>query len=480
MTRKLVGLLLVLVLSLNLLLAVPSSAESVTLRFIDVSPSPVRQEYYETTFAKFKEETGISVVYESVPWDDAANKLTVLGTSGQLPDVLTTWAGWLGQFTAAGWVHPLTDYIGDTTDQYADTVTKLVWKGEKELYGDTYTVPDGVMVKGVFVRKDWAADAGLNLDPAKGWTYSEYFDAVYKLTDPEKNHYGTSFRGARGAFDPLYVYLLSFSGGRAYADDGAALFDTDECVKAYERWCGLYLDGCAPKDAINWGFIEMVDNFTGGLTGTLINDSEVAATCIANMTDDQWFVMPMPRSDADGKIYNTVNSPYASRSHHGAARILRGTAHHAQAFQHNAGRAFFHSAARSGKSRHARAYNHDVRLERLFFFRLRSGRSRRKGRNIAAHLRKRIAACKTERRGRDRRAGNGVHRNRLRLYDARRQNFVSVFSHAGRIARFEHFHLFNRAVVQRDGHFYRGFHPLRLVHIRSGKRLFGLRKTGGA
>lgn len=311
MTRKLVGLLLVLVLSLNLLLAVPSSAESVTLRFIDVSPSPVRQEYYEATFAKFKEETGISVVYESVPWDDAANKLTVLGTSGQLPDVLTTWAGWLGQFTAAGWVHPLTDYIGDTTDQYADTVTKLVWKGEKELYGDTYTVPDGVMVKGVFVRKDWAADAGLNLDPAKGWTYSEYFDAVYKLTDPEKNHYGTSFRGARGAFDPLYVYLLSFSGGRAYADDGAALFDTDECVKAYERWCGLYLDGCAPKDAINWGFIEMVDNFTGGLTGTLINDSEVAATCIANMTDDQWFVMPMPRSDADGKIYNTVNSPYA-------------------------------------------------------------------------------------------------------------------------------------------------------------------------
>ena len=55
----------------------------------------------------------------------------------------------------------------------------------------------------------------------------------------------------------------------------------------------------------------MVDNFTGGLTGTLINDSEVAATCIANMTDDQWMVMPMPRSDVDGKIYNTVNSPYA-------------------------------------------------------------------------------------------------------------------------------------------------------------------------
>ncbi|MDO4547315.1 MAG: sugar ABC transporter substrate-binding protein [Clostridia bacterium] len=311
MTKKLMGLLLALILTLSLFTGMAASAEAVQLRFIDVSPSPVRQEYFETTFAKFQEETGISVVYESVPWDDAANRLTVLGASGQLPDVMTTWAGWLGQFTAAGWVIPLTDYIADTQDEYADTVTKLVWKGENELYGETYPVPDGVMVKGVFVRKDWAAEAGLELDPAKGWTYSEYFDAVYALTDPDQNHYGTSFRGARGAFDPLYVYLQSFTGGVAYADDGTALFDTDEGVAAFERWCALYLDGCAPRDSINWGFIEMVDNFTGGLTGTLINDSEVAATCIANMTDDQWMVMPMPRSDVDGKIYNTVNSPYA-------------------------------------------------------------------------------------------------------------------------------------------------------------------------
>jgi multiple sugar transport system substrate-binding protein len=308
--RKLLGTILCLAMLMSLFTGF-ASAEAISLRFIDVSPSPVRQQYFETTFDKFLKETGIKVTYESVPWDDAANKLTVLGTSGQLPDVMTTWAGWLGQFTAAGWVKPLNDYIAGTEDEYADTVTKLVWKGEKELYGSYYTVPDGVMVKGVYVRKDWAAEAGLNLDPAKGWTYSEYFDAVHKLTDTAKNHYGTSFRGARGAFDPLFVYLESLNGGKAYADDGTALFNSAECVEAYKTWCGLYLDGCAPKDAINWGFVEMVDNFTGGLTGTLINDSEVAATCITTMKDDQWMVMPMPKSDKDGKIYNTVNSPYA-------------------------------------------------------------------------------------------------------------------------------------------------------------------------
>ncbi|MDT4762581.1 sugar ABC transporter substrate-binding protein [Sphaerochaeta sp. PS] len=311
--RKKGLLLVVALLAIMTILPAAGSQEKSTkpLRFIDVSPSPTRQEYFTTTFAKFKQETGLDVVYESVPWDDAANKLTVLGASNQLPDVMTTWAGWLGQFTEAGWVEPLNSYIGNSADEYAKTVTQLVWKAEKELYGNIYTIPDGMMVKGVFVRKDWAKEVGLNLDPTKGWTYAEYFDAVYKLTDPSKNRYGTSFRGSRGAFDPLFVYLESFNGGSAYAADGSTLMADQEAIDAYKKWNGLYLDGTAPKDAINWGFVEMVGNFTGGLTGTLINDSEVAATCLENMKPEQWMVMPMPKSDKDGKIYNTVNSPYA-------------------------------------------------------------------------------------------------------------------------------------------------------------------------
>nr|MBC8452434.1 sugar ABC transporter substrate-binding protein [Spirochaetota bacterium] len=51
-------------------LAAGPSAEKQTneLRFIDVSPSPTRQEYFTNTFDKFEQETGIKVVYESVPW----------------------------------------------------------------------------------------------------------------------------------------------------------------------------------------------------------------------------------------------------------------------------------------------------------------------------------------------------------------------------------------------------------------------------
>ncbi len=322
MKKKLLSLTLVLVMVVSLFTACgapttepETSGEQETataepIRFLDVSPSPARQEYFETTFAAFEAETGIEVMYESVPWDDAANRLTVLGASGQLPDVMNVWAGWLGQFTSAGWVAPLDDYIGDSRSEFTDLITNVIWKSEQELYGATYTVPDGVMVKGVFVREDWAKEAGYELDPDAGWTYEEYFEFVEAMTDEEQRRYGTSYRGARGAFDPIMVHLQGYTGGRMYDDEGNILIDSPEALEAFERWTGLYLDGHAPQDSVNWGFTEMVDNFTGGLTATLINDSEVAPTCEANMQPEQWTVMPMPTSP-DGKIYNTVNSPYS-------------------------------------------------------------------------------------------------------------------------------------------------------------------------
>lgn len=288
-----------------------SGEAEVTLRFLDVSPSETRQKYYEEIFVKFEEETGISVVYESVPWDDAANKITVLGASDQLPDVLTTHSGWLGQLTNSEWIIPLTDYLGESTEDYTVAVNKLFWQSEKDRFGDIYTIPDGMMVKGIFVRKDWCEELGIELDPAKGWTYDEYFEVVEKLTDVEKKHYGVSYRGARGAFDPLMTYLQNYTGGNTYDSEGNILIKSDECREAFQKWTGLYLNGYAPEDSINWGFTEMVDNFVGGLTGTLMNDSEVAPTCMENMEDGQWMVMPVPKSEKDGKLYNLINGSYS-------------------------------------------------------------------------------------------------------------------------------------------------------------------------
>lgn len=285
--------------------------EGTSLSFLDVAPSDTRTAYYEGLFERFYEDTGIEVEYQSVPWDDAADKLTVLGASGSLPDVMTTWSGWLGQFTQSGWVIPLDDYIGDTASEYTDAVVNILWASEQTRYGHIYTIPDGLMVKGIYVRKDWCEELGIELDPTQAWTYDDYFELVEQLTDPDQGRYGASYRGARGALDPLWVYLQSYTGGATFDQEGKILMTSDECLDAFIKWTDIYKNGYAPEDSINWGFTEMVDNFVGGLTGTLINDSEVAATLIESMDDSEWMVMPMPTSDKDGIIYNTMNAPYA-------------------------------------------------------------------------------------------------------------------------------------------------------------------------
>jgi len=93
MKKKVISLLLVSAMACGLLAGCGSAdadtskgGDGVTLRFIDITTNPERQAYFEKTFEAFKEETGITVKYEGVPWDDAADKMTVLGAANDLPD----------------------------------------------------------------------------------------------------------------------------------------------------------------------------------------------------------------------------------------------------------------------------------------------------------------------------------------------------------------------------------------------------------
>lgn len=285
--------------------------ETVSLRFLDTSPSDVRQAYFEEVFEKIKDDLGIEITYESTPLEEAANKIMVMATSNSMPDIVTTQDNWLGQFTSSGWILPLDEYLEGKEDQFADTVTKIVWANQKEMYDHIYTVPDGMMVKGIFIRKDWCEEAGIDLESLKDWDYDDYFEVIEKLTNADEKHYGMTYRGTRGAFDVMMVYLQGFTGGRTYDDEGNCLLNSDECLKAFEKFTSMYKEGYAPEESINWGFVEMVDNFCGGLTGTLNNDSEVVVSVQNSMEENQWTVLPIPKSTKDGKIYNTVNAPYS-------------------------------------------------------------------------------------------------------------------------------------------------------------------------
>lgn len=295
-------------------LALPASAsdgEVVELRFMDVTPNPEREAEFQRLIEEFNSEhENIRVVYESTPWDQAHNKLVTQGSAGNLPDIFIMHQQWNAEFTSADWVKPLDDYLAEWeyTDQFLPYVKNVLMDyDQKDVYGYTFGIPDGLTTHGMFVRTDWMEAAGLTAEDLSTW--DGIFDAAEKMTDTEKNQYGFTFRGARMGAEQMGMYVLGALGGQLYEEDGTCRFNTPEGIEAFERYCSLYLDGYAPKDSINWGYTEMVQGFTSGLSGIMNQTSEVTATCTDTMDASTWTVLPFPKME-DGNLYSKADSYY--------------------------------------------------------------------------------------------------------------------------------------------------------------------------
>ncbi|MCQ6561713.1 ABC transporter substrate-binding protein [Paenibacillus mendelii] len=279
-----------------------SNNEKVEISFLDVTPSPDRTKYFNEIIAAFEQENpDIKVKLETVPWDQAFNKLTMQGASKTLPDVMNMYPAWLNTFVPAGYLEPLTANYDAWPDKAKLTsfVSNITMdEQQRKLYKDIYYMPDALMSGALFVRKDWFEEAKLPLPK----TWEEIFAASEKLTDPSKNRYGWAYRGARAGFDQILAYITSVTGGETYEKDGKSVLYRPEALEAFVKFTDIYKKGWAPKDSINWGYQEMVQGFTSGVTGILNQTTEVIAAAKSSMADDSWTVIPWPKG-ADGKRY---------------------------------------------------------------------------------------------------------------------------------------------------------------------------------
>ncbi|MGO4988615.1 MAG: sugar ABC transporter substrate-binding protein [Gallicola sp.] len=87
---------------------------------------------------EFKEESGITVNVETVSWDDIRNKVSIAAGGKTAPaDVFEVDWSWVGEFSAAGWLAPLTldeenkaDFKGIDTFTYDGNVVALPYAND--------------------------------------------------------------------------------------------------------------------------------------------------------------------------------------------------------------------------------------------------------------------------------------------------------------------------------------------------------------
>ncbi|WP_210479281.1 sugar ABC transporter substrate-binding protein [Naasia sp. SYSU D00948] len=240
--RRAAGAASVLALAAALLAGcAPASESAVTFRLWD----PQAADAYEASFEEFREETGVPVDVELVPWADYWTQLRVDIASGAAPDVFWTNATAFPEYQRAGRLLPIGSVLGsDAADGWEPRVVEQ-YTADGELWGVPQLTDPGI---GIFYNADALAAAGVTADQVADLSWDPAAE-----TDPLREVAAALTRDAAGqspgkpGFDPerveqwgysasndLNAILLQFLGsnGAAWQDGDEFVFDSPAAVEA--------------------------------------------------------------------------------------------------------------------------------------------------------------------------------------------------------------------------------------------------------
>lgn len=208
---------------------------------------------------------GTKIVFEAMPYDAMRDKIL---TSSLAPkstyDVIIVDNPWMDEFSRAGYLAPLDDFIEATPGyNYDDFVGPLRKIGEVD--GKIYGVPYYNYALGLIVRQDVFDQKGI----AVPTTLEAYVKTVKELTAGD--FYGAAMQPQRGykIFEEWKNWLYA-EGGDLMDAKGAVTIDSPQAVRALEMYIDAY-QNAAPPGSLNWGFDEALRAMASGKVATMLS-----------------------------------------------------------------------------------------------------------------------------------------------------------------------------------------------------------------
>jgi multiple sugar transport system substrate-binding protein len=268
----------------------------VTLQMVESLTNPTRTTLLKKLIADFESKnSGIKVQLISPPTNQADQKIQQMLQSGKGVDVLEVRDTTVGPFSTNKWIYDMApDLKGwDGLQALTPNALKVAQEG-----GKSYMVPYGFYGLSLFYRKDLVQQAGFS-GPPKSW--AEMIEQAKKINNPSKNVYGYSFRGGLGAGGNAIAIISGYVIDEINRDNafkltsGKTIFSSPKAVDALNQYVDLFKTA-SPPSSVSWGYPEMVQGFTSGTTGFLLQDPEVIATVKQSKTikEDQWGTAPLP------------------------------------------------------------------------------------------------------------------------------------------------------------------------------------------
>lgn len=250
-----------------------------------------------------KANPDITVKQVTFPYADYQTRVIAANMSGNGPDVMQLFYGWLDKFAAGGILQPLpTDaFPHDKIESEFFPIVTAMKRGE-----DYYGLPTAVRSLALFYNKKLFTEAGLDPNnPPK--TLDEYVAAAEKIAqrDASGNLIVAGSTLDMGGQDHQWwrEVLIRQFGGEPYTDgDTKVAYDSEAGLKALTFYTSLQLE----KKIGQAGFMdEGQAAFRGGKAGMTI-DGTFRLGSFLTIKDFEWGVTELP-ANADG-----VRSNYAS------------------------------------------------------------------------------------------------------------------------------------------------------------------------
>jgi len=244
-----------------------------------------------------RENPGIRVDLQQIPWTAAHEKLLTAFAADGLPDLCQLGNTWIAEFATLDALEPLQSRVDASAVVVQDDYFPGIW-ATNVVDGTLYGVPWYVDTRLLFYRKDLLAQAGFDAPPTSWAEWERAMAAIVRNSGPGR--YAVLM--PINEFEPQLSFALQTGDPLLRDDDTRGNFRSAGFRKALAFYAGTFEQGFAPPMS-ETQISNVWDEFFKGLYAFYLsgpwNIREFRKRQPQGM-EDAWGTMPLPGPDGPG------------------------------------------------------------------------------------------------------------------------------------------------------------------------------------
>ena len=253
-------------------------------------------EYVTKLIPRFeKENPGIHVEVQQVPWTAAQEKLITAYASNNLPDVFQLGNTWIPQFKMLNAIDSLNNRISGSGEISDTNYFKGIWN-TNVIDNRVYGIPWYVDTRVLFYRKDVLRDAGYK-SPPKSW--SELSDLSQKIKNLHKDEDKYSIYLPTNEWAPFIIFGMQNGAQLLKKNNCYGNFHSDKFKSAFQYLINFHKENLAPIgiSQVNNVYQAFVDEYFAMYISGPWNIREFKKWMTGDLKD-AWGTAPLPGPDS--------------------------------------------------------------------------------------------------------------------------------------------------------------------------------------